>query len=54
MKYYFPDFNGWSVTAGVNGMYQDNKVTGGTEFVIPTYRQFDIGPFALLKRPSIN
>ncbi|HTI09856.1 MAG TPA: TonB-dependent receptor [Puia sp.] len=50
LKYYFPEWNGWNLTAGVNGMYQDNTVTKGTDFVIPSYHQFDIGPFALLKK----
>ena len=50
LKYYFPEWNGWNLTTGVNGMYQDNTVTKGTEFVIPSYHQFDIGPFALLKK----
>jgi iron complex outermembrane receptor protein len=50
LKYYFPEFHGWNLTAGVNGMYQDNTVTKGTDFVIPSYRQFDIGPFALLRK----
>lgn len=50
LKYYFPEFSGWNITAGVNGMYQDNNVTKGTEFVIPSYHQLDIGPFALIKK----
>jgi iron complex outermembrane receptor protein len=50
LKYYFPEFGGWSLSAGVNGMYQDNAVTKGTDFVIPSYHQFDVGPFALLKK----
>jgi len=50
IKYYFPEWNGWNLTAGVNGMYQDNTVTRGTEFVIPSYHQFDVGPFALIKK----
>jgi iron complex outermembrane receptor protein len=50
VKYYFPEWNGWSLAAGVNGMYQDNTVTKGTAFVIPSYHQFDVGPFALLKK----
>ena len=49
-KYYFPEKNGWGVTAGVNGMYQNNNVTKGTEFVIPSYKQFDIGPFIFVKK----
>ncbi|HMH31960.1 MAG TPA: TonB-dependent receptor [Puia sp.] len=50
LKYYFPEFSGWNLTAGVNGMYQDNTVTKGTDFVIPSYHQFDIGPFVLIKK----
>ncbi|HEY8969262.1 MAG TPA: TonB-dependent receptor, partial [Puia sp.] len=50
VKYYLPEFSGWNLTLGVNGMYQDNNVTKGTEFVIPSYHQFDVGPFALLKK----
>ncbi|MEP7279865.1 MAG: TonB-dependent receptor [Bacteroidota bacterium] len=50
IKYYFPEFNGWNLSAGVNGMYQTNDAEHGTEFIIPSYRQFDIGPFALLKK----
>ncbi len=49
-KYYFHETNGWSVTTGFNGMYQDNNVTGGTEFIIPSYRQWDLGPFVFAKK----
>ena len=44
-KYYFHESKGLSVTTGVNGMYQDNKVDKGTDFIIPSYQQFDVGPF---------
>ncbi|MBN9383962.1 MAG: TonB-dependent receptor [Chitinophagaceae bacterium] len=50
VKYYLPEFDGWNLALGVNGMYQDNNVAKGTEFVIPSYHQFDVGPFALLKK----
>jgi iron complex outermembrane recepter protein len=50
LKYYFPEFSGWNLSAGVNGMYQTNNANDGTEFIIPSYHQFDIGPFALLKK----
>jgi iron complex outermembrane receptor protein len=50
VKYYLPEFSGWNLSFGVNGMYQENKVDQGTEFVIPSYHQFDLGPFALLKK----
>ena len=50
VKYYFPERNGWSITAGVNGMYQTNNATKGTEFIIPSYYQFDVGPFVFVKK----
>jgi iron complex outermembrane receptor protein len=50
LKYYFPSFNGWDITTGLNGMYQQNTVTNGTEFIIPSFHQFDIGPFAMIKK----
>ncbi len=50
VKYYFPEWSGWQLSAGINGMYQQNKVTSGTEFIIPSYRQFDLGPFAMIKK----
>src|SRR5947209_16436476 len=31
-------------------MYQNHNVTQGTEFVIPSYHQFDIGPSFLFKK----
>ena len=50
IKYIAPEFYDWNFAVGVNGMYQSNTSTNGTEFIIPSYKQFDIGPFALLKR----
>ncbi len=50
IKYHMPEIKEWNFTLGINGMYQYNKVTNGTEFVIPSYHQFDIGPFAVVKR----
>ena len=50
VKYYFHAIAGWEISAGVNGMYQTNDVTKGTDFVIPSYQQFDIGPFAVFKK----
>ena len=49
-KYNFPEKNGWSFMTGINGMYQNNNVTKGTEFIIPSYQQFDIGPFIFVKK----
>lgn len=49
VKYYLPDLKGWEITPGINGMYQLNS-NKGTEFIIPDYRQFDLGLFLLLKK----
>jgi iron complex outermembrane receptor protein len=50
LKYFFPSFDGWDITTGINGMYQQNTSTYGTEFIIPSFHQFDIGPFAMVKK----
>ena len=50
IKYHMPEIKDWNFIVGINGMYQDNVVTHGTDFVIPSYNQFDIGPFAVVKR----
>ena len=50
VKYLFHSFMGWDVSAGINGMYQANTVTNGTEYVVPSYQQFDFGPFAVFKK----
>ena len=49
-KYYFHESAGFSVTSGLNGMYQKNNADKGTEFIIPSYNQFDIGPFLYAKK----
>ncbi len=53
-KYYLPEKNGWSFTGGINGMYQKNDAEKGTEFVIPSYTQFDFGPFVFAKKSYKN
>jgi iron complex outermembrane receptor protein len=50
VKYFLPEFDNWNITAGINGMYQNNHADKGTDFVIPSYHQFDIGPFLLAKK----
>ncbi len=50
VKYYLAEMDGWNITCGVNGMYQANNVTKGTEFIIPSYNEFDIGPFVMAKK----
>ena len=54
LKYFLPEIDKWSLSTGVNGMYQTNNVTNGTEFVIPSYKQFDIGGFVTAKRDFGN
>jgi iron complex outermembrane recepter protein len=49
IKYSLPEYKGWETTIGLNGMYQANK-NKGTEFIIPDYRQLDLGPFVLTSR----
>lgn len=51
LKYYLPENKGWETTFGVNGMFQNNK-NKGTEFIIPDYNLFDVGPFALITKTS--
>ncbi len=50
IKYFIPEFNNWETVVGVNGMYQVNDATKGTEFLIPSYSQFDFGGFATVKK----
>ena len=50
VKYYIHNQSGWDFTAGINGMFQANDVSKGTEFVIPSYHQFDFGPFVMVKK----
>ena len=49
IKYSFPESNGWEPTVGVNGMYQVNQ-SKGTEYIIPSYNLFDVGPFAFISK----
>jgi len=42
--------DGYETTFGVNGQYQNNTIGDATDFPIPAYHQFDIGPFAMLKK----
>jgi iron complex outermembrane recepter protein len=50
LKYYLPEIKKWETTVGINGMFQQNKNTAATEFVIPDYHSFDVGPFVFTKR----
>ncbi|MEO8821674.1 MAG: TonB-dependent receptor, partial [Ginsengibacter sp.] len=50
VKYNFPLGNDYQTTFGVNGMYQNNSLGYGTDFPIPAYKQFDFGPFFVVKK----
>ncbi|GEO10023.1 TonB-dependent receptor [Segetibacter aerophilus] len=50
VKYYFREKKGFSLTTGINGMYQNNNPEKGTDFIIPAYHQFDAGPFIFVKK----
>ena len=50
VKYHLHEVSNWDISFGVNGMFQNNVTTNGTEFIIPSYKQFDVGPFAMAKR----
>jgi iron complex outermembrane recepter protein len=50
IKYNFTISHAWETSVGVNGMYQNNALGYSTDFPIPAYHQFDIGPFFIEKR----
>jgi iron complex outermembrane receptor protein len=50
VKYNFNLGNDFETTFGVNGQYQKNTIGDATDFPIPAYHQFDIGPFFILKK----
>ena len=50
VKYHLPEKANWNMSVGINSMFQQNTVTNGTEFIIPSYHQFDIGGFFLAKK----
>jgi iron complex outermembrane receptor protein len=50
VKYNYTTSGGYETTVGVNGQYQNNTIGDATDFPIPAYHQFDIGPFAIIKK----
>jgi iron complex outermembrane receptor protein len=50
VKYNFNWGNDYETTFGINGQYQNNTIDGATDFPIPAYHQFDIGPFFIVKK----
>ncbi|WP_400192524.1 TonB-dependent receptor [Hymenobacter sp. B81] len=49
LRYFLPEMRGWNTTVGVSGMRQENQ-NRGVEFLIPAYRLFDGGLFAVSKK----
>ena len=49
-KYNFNLAKDYETTIGLNGMYQFNALGYSTDFPIPDYHQFDIGPFFVIKK----
>lgn len=49
LKYFFSQAGNWQVTAGINGMSQHNE-NKGLEFLVPDYKVFDIGAYAIARR----
>jgi iron complex outermembrane receptor protein len=50
VKYNFTLGNDYETSVGVNGQYQNNAIGDATDFPIPAYHQFDVGPFAIIKK----
>lgn len=50
LKYNFTLGKDYETSVGVNGMYQNNSLGYSTDFPIPAYHQFDIGPFFVVKK----
>jgi iron complex outermembrane recepter protein len=49
LKYHLPNWRGWQVTTGLNGMTQWN-FNKGSEFLIPDYDMFDGGAYMMGKK----
>jgi iron complex outermembrane receptor protein len=50
VKYLFNEKNGWRPVIGVNGMYQTNNSSLGTEAIVPSYKLFDVGGFGVITK----
>jgi iron complex outermembrane recepter protein len=50
VKYNFSLGDDYQTTVGINGQYENNTIGDATDFPIPAYHQFDIGPFFILKK----
>jgi iron complex outermembrane receptor protein len=50
VKYNYVIGNDFETTVGLNGQYQNNTIGDATDFPIPAYHQFDVGPFFIIKK----
>ncbi len=49
IRYFFPEWRHWQISAGVNGMQQENS-NKGREFLIPDYSLSDEGAYMIAKK----
>lgn len=49
LQYILPEKKGWELSVGTNGMYQ-NSLNKGVEYLVPEYRLYDAGVFAIAKK----
>ena len=49
LQYILPEKKGWELSVGTNGMYQ-NSLNKGAEYLVPEYRLYDAGVFAIAKK----
>lgn len=49
VRYTLPEINGYKLVTGVNGMYQ-SSLNKGNEALLPEYRLFDLGIFAIASK----
>lgn len=49
IHYTLPEVNGFAVSYGINGMYQ-NSLNKGIEYLVPEYSLFDAGAFIVAKK----
>lgn len=52
VRYVSADFNGWKMSAGANGMFQQSQ-NKGDEYLVPDYSLADVGVFATVAK-SLN
>ena len=49
LQYILPEKKGWEISVGTNGMYQ-SSLNKGEEYLVPEYRLYDAGVFAIAKK----